>query len=196
MVLSHRKVEITSMQHVLSSVVLELPHAVRSAWVTGFHPSLKPLPVQGGDRSCHALLFRTTCHEIQNSRYSVTPRPSALRSIRLSPDILTTTASADFSPTLMGEISPGKALVLSPHAARLYPLCLDSLRASLFLASSPSTTGLSVCSCSCGRGFAFRFLQPAPHGLGLAVRLRLPLSAPATTLTLLAQAHAGHTRAQ
>ncbi|MGH8510666.1 MAG: hypothetical protein ACREU8_04585, partial [Gammaproteobacteria bacterium] len=46
----------------------------------------------------------------------------------------------DFSPLLRDEISPGKALVLSPHAARLYPLCLDSLRASLSLASSPSTT--------------------------------------------------------
>ena len=127
------------MQHVRSSVVLGFPHAVRSAWVTGFHPSS---PILCQSRVATAVV--TPCclgppvMKIQNSRYSVTPRPSALRSVRLSPDLFATTASADFSPVLRDEISPGKALELSPHAARLYPSRLDGLWASLFRASSPA----------------------------------------------------------
>ena len=70
-----------------------------------------------------------------------------------------TTASADFSSPLREEISPGKALILSPRAGRLYLTCLGGLRASLFPASSPPTPGLSAASCSSGRGFACRFFQ-------------------------------------
>jgi len=36
-----------------------------------------------------------------------------------------TTASADFSQTLVGEISPGKVLKLSARAAKLYLMCLS-----------------------------------------------------------------------
>ena len=70
-----------------------------------------------------------------------------------------TTASADFSSPLREEISPGKVLILSPRAGRLYLTCLGGLRASLFPASSPPTPGLSAASCSSGRGFACRFFQ-------------------------------------
>jgi hypothetical protein len=38
---------------------------------------------------------------------------------------LTTTASADFSQTLIQEISPGKALKLSARAAKLYLMRLS-----------------------------------------------------------------------
>jgi hypothetical protein len=38
-------------------------------------------------------------------------------------DFFTTTASADFSNTLVLEISPGKVLILSARAAKLYLMC-------------------------------------------------------------------------
>ncbi len=70
-----------------------------------------------------------------------------------------TTASADFSPALTAEISPGKVLILSPRADRLYLTRLGGLRASLFPASSPPTPGLTAAFCSFSQGFAYRFLQ-------------------------------------
>ena len=93
------------------------------------------------------------------------------------PAFFATTASADFSPALPEEISPGKVQNLSPRAARLYRLRLDDLWASLFRASLPPAPGLTASSCSYGRRFATRFFQ-----LHLAVTpcgsLRLPSSAP------------------
>ncbi len=70
-----------------------------------------------------------------------------------------TTASADFSPALTGEISPGKMLILSPRADRLYLTRLGGHWASLIPASSPPTPGLTADFCSFSRGFAYRFLQ-------------------------------------
>jgi hypothetical protein len=64
-------------------------------------------------------------------------------------------ASADFSFTLMKEISSGKMQNLSPRAAWLYLVRLDDLRASLFGASLPPASGLTASSCSYGREFAF-----------------------------------------
>src|SRR5205823_5637133 len=87
-------------------------------------------------------------------------RSSALRSSRALPAFSATTASADFSPALTGEISPGKVQNLSPRAAWLYLMRLDDLRASLFRASLPPAPGLSASSCSYGRGFASRFFRP------------------------------------
>ena len=88
-----------------------------------------------------------------------------------------TTASADFSSTLLEEISPGKVQNLFPRAAWLYLMRLDDLWASLFRASLPPAPGLAASSCSYGRRFATRFFQ-----LHLAatpcVSLRLPSSAP------------------
>ena len=93
------------------------------------------------------------------------------------PGFLATTASADFSSTLMEEISPGKVQNLSPRADWLYLMRLDDLWASLFRASLPPAPGLTARSCSYGREFATRFLQ-----LHLAATpcasLRLPSSAP------------------
>jgi hypothetical protein len=103
-----------------------------------------------------------------------------------------TTASADFSPTLVAEISPGKVQNLSPRAARLYLTRLDELWASLFPASLPPASGLTADSCSCGREFATRFSQ-----LHLALRLAVHYGyrhrfrlAPFIQLD---SAHAGHT---
>ncbi len=88
-----------------------------------------------------------------------------------------TTASADFSSTLMQEISPGKVQNLSPRADWLYLMRLDDLWASLFGASLPPAPGLTASSCPYGREFAARFFR-----LRLAatpcVSLRLPSSAP------------------
>ncbi len=88
-----------------------------------------------------------------------------------------TTASADFSSTLMQEISPGKVQNLSPRADWLYLMRLDDLWASLFGASLPPAPGLTASSCPYGREFATRFFR-----LRLAatpcVSLRLPSSAP------------------
>ena len=125
------------------------------------------------------------------SSYSLLLRPFAPPGF---PGFFATTASADFSPALTNEISPGKVLALSPRAARLYRAPFGSLRASLYLASSPRTHGLTVCSCTCGRRFACRFFQPyladrtLRFGYGCRCRPRqLPFK-------LQAQAHAGHTR--
>jgi hypothetical protein len=49
-------------------------------------------------------------------------RPFALLGF---PSFFTTTASADFSQTLIQEISPGKVLKLSARAAKLYLMCLS-----------------------------------------------------------------------
>ena len=50
---------------------------------------------------------------------------SSLRSTRLSAGIFTTTDFADFSHTLMDEISPGKVHVLSTRAVKLYLMRLS-----------------------------------------------------------------------
>ena len=50
---------------------------------------------------------------------------SFLRSARLSASLFTTTNYADFSPTLMREISPGKVHVLSTRAVKLYLMRLS-----------------------------------------------------------------------
>lgn len=52
---------------------------------------------------------------------------SALRSFRVSTDLFTTTASADFSTALAAEISPGKVHEhsLGSRAARLYLMRLS-----------------------------------------------------------------------
>jgi hypothetical protein len=93
------------------------------------------------------------------------------------PAFFAITASADSCSTLVEQVSPGKVQNLSPRAARLYPMRLDDLWASLFVASLPPAPGLTASSCSCGREFATRFFR-----LRLAatpcVSLRLPSSAP------------------
>ena len=50
---------------------------------------------------------------------------SSLRSARLSVSLFTTTDCADFSSTLMDEISPGKVPVLSTRAVKLYLMRLS-----------------------------------------------------------------------
>jgi len=88
--------------------------------------------------------------------------PSALRSFRVSPALFTTTASADFSPPLGGETSPGKVHELSARAARLYSARLSVIvgfRVS-WHAYRPRPASLP-CSCSYGRAFAMDFFHPA-----------------------------------
>lgn len=70
-----------------------------------------------------------------------------------------TTASDDFSSTLMEEISPGKVQNLSSRAVWLYLMRLDDLWASLLPASLPPASGLTATFCTYGRKFAFRFFQ-------------------------------------
>jgi hypothetical protein len=112
--------------------------------------------------SCYTLLIRA---------------PEGLQPSRSTRCSAHTTASADFSPALTREISPGKVQNLSPRAAWLYLMRLDDIRASLFPASLPPAPGLAASSCSYGRRFATRFFR-----LHLAatpcVSLRLPSSAP------------------
>ena len=67
--------------------------------------------------------------------------------------------SADFSPTLVDEISPSKVLRLSRRAIRLYRTRLDGLWVSPFLAGLPPVLGLTAGSFPYGRRFASRFLQ-------------------------------------
>jgi hypothetical protein len=75
------------------------------------------------------------------------------------PAFFATTASADFSPALTAEISPGKVQNLFPRADRLYLVRLGDLGASLLPASLPPAPGLAAGSCSYGREFAIRFFQ-------------------------------------
>ena len=106
-----------------------------------------------------------------------------------------TTASADFSEALTPELSPGKVLILSPRADRLYLTRLGGLRASLFPASSPPAPGLTAAFCSFSRGFASRFLQlhlavyALRFGYGCHHRLRK------VRFNFIESAHAGHTGA-
>ena len=82
-------------------------------------------------------------------------------------------ASADFSRTLILELSPSKDWVfpLVPPDSTLH-IVGDSW-ASPALAGSPHAPGLAIGSYSCGRGFAFRFLQlhltATPCGLATVV---------------------------
>jgi len=86
-------------------------------------------------------------------------------------------ASADFSTTLVAEISPGKfgISLLAPPGSTW--CVLYDLRASLLVASLPPAPGLAASSCSCGREFATRFF-PLRLAATPCVSLRLPSSAP------------------
>ena len=101
-------------------------------------------------------------------------------------------ASADCSPALTGKLSPGKVLILSPRALRLYLVRRDDLWASLLLASlPPHPASLPV------RVPTVESLSSA--AFGLASRLHLAVDygyrpqfrqAP---FILIESAHAGHT---
>ena len=88
-----------------------------------------------------------------------------------------TTASADFSMTLITGISPGKAQNLSSRAVWLYLMRLDDLWALLLPASLPPASGLIASSLVYGREFATRFFQLHLTATP-CVSLRLPSSAP------------------
>lgn len=135
---------------------------------------MAPVAVSGSGRSCHTLVFPMPFRRRAPSWSVVFSNSSALRSAWLSPSLLTTTASADSSPALVGEVSPGKVHVLSTRAARLYQSAsFGDSRISRSLARSSPTPGLSACSCSYGRVFASPFFQPglAASALGFATLL-------------------------
>ena len=86
--------------------------------------------------------------------------PSALRSVSLSRNIFTTTASADSCDAFTSQVSPSKVYSLSARAVRLYLTCL-SVTVGFRIpqdAHRPCPASL-LGSCSYGRAFAPRFLQ-------------------------------------
>ena len=110
------------------------------------------------DRSCRAQGSSRFFRRLPVPPLAPFLRSSALRSSRVT-GLSATKASADFSPALTEEISPGKVQNLFPRAAWLYLMRLDDLWASLFRASLPPASGLTASSCSYGREFASRFFQ-------------------------------------
>ena len=95
------------------------------------HPGENPLiAVRSAARVAAAvaapLAFRPPSRLSPWARCGPRSRDSSfLRSARLSASLFTTTNCADFSPTLVAEISPGKMHVLSTRAAKLYRRCLS-----------------------------------------------------------------------
>ncbi len=77
------------------------------------------------------------------------------------------TASADFSFTLVKEISPGKVQNLSPRAVWLYLMRLDELSASLFPASLPPAPGLTASFYSYPSRVCCPLLSASPCGYAL-----------------------------
>ena len=89
--------------------------------------------------------------------------PSALGSSRLSPGLLATMASADFSSLLSEEISLGQCRAC-PCVPSGSACAVDDSWASRVLACSPAVARLTASSCSYGRRFAC-----GPLGESLAV---------------------------
>jgi hypothetical protein len=90
-------------------------------------------------------------------------------------------ASADSSPILKEEASPGKVHGLSARAVRLYPMRLSvTVGFRVFSHAHRPHRGLTACSCSYGRAFATDFFR--------AERL----AAPALSFTTVVVTHSGH----
>lgn len=87
---------------------------------------------------------------------------------------IATTASADSSPALTGEVSPGKVHELSARAVRLYLMRL-SVTVGFRVGSHAHRPhcGLTAGSCSYGRAFATDFFQLNPSRFPPCPSLRL-----------------------
>jgi hypothetical protein len=149
----------------------------------------------GSCRSCNALAFRCA----SRFRARVSDWCFGFFGPSLHPHyrrFSATTASADFSPMLIREISPGKVLKLSARAVRLYPMrSFGNSWISCSLAhSSPRTRPhclfVFLRSCLC-----YTLLSGWPHGFLLAFRYGCRYSFRLPPFRQQVLAHAGHTRA-
>ena len=149
----------------------------------------------GRGRSCRARLLRRTFRSVVPASHRAPFfRSSVLGSIRLSPDFIATTTSADFRPSLKGRISPGQCWLvpLVPTGSTEFSSMTVGLR--VYSPARPlNPASLPV------RVPTVESLPPTlsggPSRFRPGLRLRLLSSTPSGTLIPLEPAPAGHTSA-